>query len=68
MAARVTASQWVPITYAAVLDDSYEPPVAVAVVQQDHGVALCRVRLALDGGHKGVQRIDKLEINVLCVL
>lgn len=53
------------VTNAAILDDTHKPPVTVAVVKQNHGVTLGCVCLALNRGDKGVEGVDKLEINVL---
>ena len=46
--------------------DAHQPPVRIAVVQQDHVLALCRIGLALDGGTEVVQSIDHLKVDILC--
>ena len=56
------------IANAAILDHSYQPPVTVAVVEEHHGVALSRICLPLDRGHKGSEGIHEIEIDVLYVL
>lgn len=53
------------VTNAAVLDDPHQPPIAVAVIQQHHGVSLRRIRLALDSRDEIVKRINEFKINVL---
>lgn len=43
-----------------------KPPVAVAVVQKYHGISLGCIGLPIDRCDEIVQRVDELEINVLC--
>ncbi len=56
------------LTYAAVFYDTHEPPIAVAIVEENHRVSLSRVGLAFDGSHKGVEGVDEFEIDILCFL
>ena len=46
--------QQMSLTNAGVLDDPYEPPVAVGVIEQHHGVTFRSVRLAFDRRDKCV--------------
>lgn len=55
-------------TDAAILDDPHKPPVAIAIIQKDHGVSLCSIGLPFDRGDKRMQRVHKLKVNILCAL
>ncbi len=47
------------------LEDADEPPVRVAVVEQEEFVALDDARLAVDRSKKGVQGVDEVEVDVV---
>lgn len=53
------------IADAAVFHDTHQPPVAVAVVEKNHGITLGCVRLPFDRGNKGVEGVYEFEIDVL---
>jgi hypothetical protein len=53
-------------TNAAILHDSYKPPVTVAIIEEDHCVPFCGIRLTLDGCDEIVKRVNKFEVNVFC--
>lgn len=52
-------------TNCSIFNDSDKPPVAVAIVEEDHSVPLRGICLAINGGNEGMQSIDELEVNVL---
>jgi hypothetical protein len=52
------------VTDAAILHDSNEPPVAVAIVEEDHCISLCCVGLSINRGDKIVKSVDEFEINI----
>jgi hypothetical protein len=52
-------------TNTAILDNSDQPPIAVAIVQQNHSVALGCIGLPFNRSDKCVERIDEFEVNVL---
>ena len=53
------------LTYATILDHADEPPIAVTVVEQYHGVAFGGIGLSLDRRDECMEGIHELEINVL---
>lgn len=54
-----------PPTNTAVLYHTYQPPVAVTVVEQYHGIAFRCIRLSFNRGDKRMKRINEVEIDVL---
>lgn len=54
------------LTDTAIFHDADKPPVAIAVVQKDHGITLGSIGLAIYGRDEIVQGIDKLEVNIFC--
>jgi hypothetical protein len=52
-------------TDATILHHTNKPPIAITVVEKDHGVSLCSICLAVDGCDKVVKRIDELEVDIL---
>jgi hypothetical protein len=54
------------LTNAAVFNNTDKPPVAVAVIQQHHCVALCGIGLTFHGRDKGVQGVNEFEVDILC--
>lgn len=53
------------LTYTRILDHPYEPPIAIAVVKQNHSVTLSGIGLALDSRDKCMKGIHEFEIDVL---
>lgn len=49
-----------------ILDYTHKPPIAVAVIQQHHGVTLGGVCLSVDGCNEVVKCIDEFKIDILC--
>lgn len=47
------------------LEDPHQPPVRVAIVQQEELVPLDDARLPVDGREEGVERVDEAKVDVL---
>lgn len=52
-------------TNAAILHNAHKPPVGVAIVKENHSIALGCVCLALNGSDEVMKGIDEFEIDVL---
>lgn len=52
------------VTDAAILHDSNKPPVAVAIVKENHCISFCSVGLSINRGDKVVKSVDEFEINI----
>ena len=55
-------------TYTFVFHDTHKPPVAVAIVKENHGISFRRIGLPLHRCNERMEGINEFEIDVLYIL